>query len=1359
MIVAAIRIVQEFTYRDPYFDSAKQEFRGFAYAEVRALGDASAPTKLTRHWFDTGETVDCLKGRLLKQEVLTESESLFTRMESDWSHRVLASGTDQRDVCFAFNEKDDTWLYEGTQNPTQLQTGYAYDDYGNVIATNNYGIVDGLDLSVGDDEVLTSTDFIVETNGWILNRAWREQITDLGGAPQAEKRFYYDDLPLQQVVKGNLTCTEELLDTEARYIPTIRNGYDAFGNVIQITDANGHMRTITYDPQVHAYPTSEIVHLESSTLSMAVDYDLGFGTVASSTDFAGAVTTYAYDPLARPLDIFRPGGAEEQFEYNLASPVSSVIRRVRENLGGGTYDTYSYFDGYGRSLGSKAEAENGQWRYLDATSYNSRKLEQRKWLPYHTSTSDFEAPDPAKPGTDMQYDVKDRVTRSTNSDGTYARNVYLPLIHQVFDENDNADGLTNPMSYRTDGRELLVEVIERNQASTSYIWDTRGDLVQITDAQNNVKTLAYDSLKRKVSMNDPNRGVMAYAYDDVGNLTQTTDAKGQVITYAYDFANRLLAENYLDQGGGPGDPVDVAYVYDTPSTNLAFGDGSTGTATFTGARLASVIDLTGEEHFSYDARGNVLWTVKRIRDPILDVLVPYSTQFAYDVMDRMTDVIYPDNDHVRYTHNSASFVETIDGGVGGRTILSNIDYEATQQQSLVAFGNGVTTSYGYDDRIRLDSLLTNSPIDGEIIHYTYSYDPVSNITKIADNRPAGLVPLDSPRRNTQVFDYDELYRLTRVRYAPVSDNDPTLGQIDYTYDALGNMLSKSSPAIGQPGHIDDDERVNLGVMNYAGGRFGRIGRSPGDPPGPHALTDTANGGVYTYDDNGNMTSIEGATCTWDFKDRLVRYQKGTTDAHYRYDHTDRRIAKKVTENGRTDQTLYINKYFEIRPNRAPVKYVFNGDARIAQVKGTLDPTRPRLQRIWLVNGWNSVCVAVETTQTLSEIFGSDAAVYGLSGDDYVFLANSTVPSVGQALWVDVPTPRVVTAMGTYAENPPSFALGADRQYLGWPRLEPFLPAAHVQGVVNLALYDAFSSKWLMQDAAAPSFTLNLPDALPAATCFWASSLGSELVAPAVSSDADVLFYHSDHLGSTNTITNLIGSLVGEVCFYAFGGMRREYRSESIGLLIREHYDFTGKERDFENALIYFEARYFTPYLGRFVSVDPMVTAAKPDDRLRHPQQVGTYAYCANKPIHHLDPTGKYLVSVITTVYDLANAAVKIEQGSFDKNDAKGMAFSFAFSFAISEGSKVLAKKYGYKVIPVYGDAISATLTIHGIESDWRENEGIPGDVRRGVEFVSQEVKKPINLFGDIGEASHTTGQPGLDPKKGIKNFVFSEGRW
>jgi hypothetical protein len=138
------------------------------------------------------------------------------------------------------------------------------------------------------------------------------------------------------------------------------------------------------------------------------------------------------------------------------------------------------------------------------------------------------------------------------------------------------------------------------------------------------------------------------------------------------------------------------------------------------------------------------------------------------------------------------------GEVGGRTILSNIDYEATQQQSLVAFGNGVTTSYGYDARIRLDSLLTNSPIDGEIIHYTYSYDPVSNITKIADNRPGGVVPLDSPRRNTQVFDYDELYRLTRVRYAPVSDNDPTLGQIDYAYDALGNMLSKSSPPSGQP---------------------------------------------------------------------------------------------------------------------------------------------------------------------------------------------------------------------------------------------------------------------------------------------------------------------------------------------------------------------------------------------------------------------------------------------------------------------------------------------------------------------------------------------------------------------------------
>jgi len=87
-------------------------------------------------------------------------------------------------------------------------------------------------------------------------------------------------------------------------------------------------------------------------------------------------------------------------------------------------------------------------------------------------------------------------------------------------------------------------------------------------------------------------------------------------------------------------------------------------------------------------------------------------------------------------------------------------------------------------------------------------------------------------------------------------------------------------------------------MNYGGtgGRSNRTGRDAGDAPGPHALTTTDNGTDkrdITYDDNGNITALEGKTYIWDFKDRLSAVEDEKMRTMYIYDYTDRRITKKV----------------------------------------------------------------------------------------------------------------------------------------------------------------------------------------------------------------------------------------------------------------------------------------------------------------------------------------------------------------------------------------------------------------------------------------------------------------------------------
>jgi hypothetical protein len=186
----------------------------------------------------------------------------------------------------------------------------------------------------------------------------------------------------------------------------------------------------------------------------------------------------------------------------------------------------------------------------------------------------------------------------------------------------------------------------------------------------------------------------------------------------------------------------------------------------------------------------------------------------------------------------------------------------------------------------------------QLINFSYAFDGVSNIKAIQDQRDSSVVASTDPRRNSQTFAYDDLYRLTRVQYNLPNSAAVNGGEINYRYDRIGNMLAQTSDMT----QLENGLPVaNLGDMGY-GGRLGssnRAGRQANDPAGPHALSQILNSQsavtnrVYGYDANGNMTNIDGVQCTWDFKDRLVAVENDAMRAEYRYDYTDRRIIKRV----------------------------------------------------------------------------------------------------------------------------------------------------------------------------------------------------------------------------------------------------------------------------------------------------------------------------------------------------------------------------------------------------------------------------------------------------------------------------------
>jgi RHS repeat-associated protein len=116
----------------------------------------------------------------------------------------------------------------------------------------------------------------------------------------------------------------------------------------------------------------------------------------------------------------------------------------------------------------------------------------------------------------------------------------------------------------------------------------------------------------------------------------------------------------------------------------------------------------------------------------------------------------------------------------------------------------------------------------------------------------------------------------------------------------------------------------------------------------------------------------------------------------------------------------------------------------------------------------------------------------------------------------------------------------------------------------------------------------------------------------------VHYYFSDQLGSASVITSSTGGVQEQYFYYPFGGLLSSIGSDS------NHYKFTGKERDTESGLDYFEARHYASTMGRFMQPDPLFAIPL---HVVSPQRWNMYAYVVNNPTNYVDPDGKDAIAV------------------------------------------------------------------------------------------------------------------------------------
>ena len=127
---------------------------------------------------------------------------------------------------------------------------------------------------------------------------------------------------------------------------------------------------------------------------------------------------------------------------------------------------------------------------------------------------------------------------------------------------------------------------------------------------------------------------------------------------------------------------------------------------------------------------------------------------------------------------------------------------------------------------------------------------------------------------------------------------------------------------------------------------------------------------------------------------------------------------------------------------------------------------------------------------------------------------------------------------------------------------------------------------------------------------------------------DIIYYHGDHLGSSNLLTDSDGFQVKRLEYTPFG---TTYLEEGE---VNTNYRYTGKELDQSTGLYYYGARYYDTRLGRFITPDTIVQA--PTD----PQTLNRYSYCRNNPLKYTDPSGEFFGFIAAIVKAIVTVVVK-----------------------------------------------------------------------------------------------------------------------
>ena len=565
------------------------------------------------------------------------------------------------------------------------------------------------------------------------------------------------------------------------------------------------------------------------------------GNLVSSTDALGNRNTIAYDESNQPVRFTDALGNSTRREYDdVGRPVS-----ISDALGHVTQYRYNQRG----QLSELIDAKGGSKQFR----YNRQGL-----LTSYTDCSGHTS--------EYAYDKQGRLVSTQYAMG-------------------------HATTYHYDALGRLIRLASPGGASEQYRYDADGNLVLHTDAAGQQTHYRYNGQGLPIERTDAIGQALRYRYDDALQLTELINAKGESYRLSYHAEGWLEAETGFD-----GKRTD--YNYDRAGNLTAFQSGAQRTELLRDALglLQAKTTADGVVRYAYDALGRLVAVSspqaeqRFFHDALGQLIEERSAYFLQSLPEtgRLPNAPRTSDASFIMTHAYDELGNRIQTVLPNGRRIDTLRYGSGHWHGVLWQGQTVVDVERDSLHREKQRTLGNSGLVA-----TRQYDAQSRLTQMTLARG---IDAPSPLRERR-FHYDASGNLTTIAQTGQTANGP-LGNLQYTYDPLGQLLSAVQPGLVERFAFDPAGNM-VDAAPAAGAQVpaitGNLLRTYGDFS-------------YDYDEQGNTKHKRfhppGRESAWsdlqleyDAENRIshaTRTERQTRHrAQYFYDAFSRRIAKRV----------------------------------------------------------------------------------------------------------------------------------------------------------------------------------------------------------------------------------------------------------------------------------------------------------------------------------------------------------------------------------------------------------------------------------------------------------------------------------